>query len=173
MFLCHHLQEVVLQNEMRDVTLESIAGVFFGDYATPELMKDIKRLLPVLANGLFSLPVRFPWPLNQLPVLGFGRSMNAREEFKLYVLNVLKERRADWASAEEGNSGGKSAGLLDSLLMTQRNQMDLTGGQDFDDDFIFDNVRAYTSQLGVLNTVASTAVSAWCEMDTVVVLQLM
>lgn len=125
--------------------MESIAGVFFGDYATPDFVGNIKRYLPAISFGLFSFPVRFPWPLNQIPVFGFGRSMDAREAFKSDVLGVLDERRADLDSAKEGGSSGKSAGLLDSLIRIQQNQLETEGGNDerFDDDFVFDNVRTY------------------------------
>lgn len=139
-------QEIVVQDEMRDVTLEAIAGVFFGDYATPEFMEDIKRLLPAISSGLFSIPVGLPWSLTRLPVFGYGRSMDAREAFKLDkfdILNVLEERRADLASAKEGTNSEKSAGLVDSLIVIQQNQMGTEDGQDgsFDDDFIVENVR--------------------------------
>ena len=119
---------------MTDFTLESIAGVFFGDYATSEFMEDMKRFLPSIASGLFSIPIRFPWPLSKFPAFGYGRSMEARDAFASDVLNVLQERRADLASVEERGSGGKSAGLLDSLILTQQDQ-------GFGDDFIVDNVR--------------------------------
>ncbi|CAN0343968.1 unnamed protein product, partial [Hapterophycus canaliculatus] len=135
-------QEALLQDEVRDFTLEAITGVFFGDYATTELLDDVKGLLPVITSGLFSLPVRFPWPLNKLPVLGFAASMDAREAFKLIVLSVLEERRAEWTSTGGTSSGGKSAGILDSLIEIQQKQMGLEDGrqQCFDDDFIVDNV---------------------------------
>lgn len=126
---------------MRDITLEAITGVFFGDYASPEFTEDIKRYLPAISSGLFSIPIRFPSPLNKIPVLGFGRSMDAREAFKFNILDVLEKRRIDLASAAgEGSSGGKSAGLLDSFMKIQ----DTEAGRaaKFDDDFIVDNVRA-------------------------------
>ena len=140
---------------MRDVTLESIAGVFFGDYATPEFIQDITRRLPAIASALFSIPVRFPWPLNRVPVLAFGRSMDAREAFKLDVLKVLEERRADMASAEEEDGGGKSAGLLDSLIELQHSQADTAEGRDgsFDDDFIVDNVRVGIQSWRAIQTI--------------------
>lgn len=138
-----------MQDEITDVTLESIASVFVGDYAAPEFMKDVKRLLPVVAGGVFSaIPVRLPWPLNQLPGLGFGRSMDARESLKSIVLKVVEERRDDLASSQSGGRDGKSAGLLDSLMELRQNKADIEGVQDgsFDDDFIVDNVR--TDHLG-------------------------
>lgn len=135
-------QEVVLQDELRDFTLESITGVYFGDYATPDLLEDVKQLLPVMTSGLISLPVRFPSPLNKLPVFGFARSMDARETLKSIILSELEKRRAAWACTDGGDRGGKSAGILDSLIEIQRNQMDLEHGRQgtFDDDFIVDNV---------------------------------
>lgn len=146
-------QEVVIEDEMKDVTSEAIAGVFFGDYATPELMADTRRVLPAISRALFSIPVRFPWPLNRLPAFGFGRSMDARESFKSEILRVLEERRADMVSAEEGSSGGKSAGLLDSLILIQQRQKGLEGtqGGSFDDDFIVDNVRTEQSTVSCVN----------------------
>eukprot|EP00903_Cladosiphon_okamuranus_P015049 g13922.t1 len=149
-------QEVVVQDEVSDVTMESIAGVFFGDYTTPKFVELIKRLLPVVVFGLVSFPVGFPWPLNQAPVFGFGKSMDARNAFKSEILKVLEERRADLASAEEETGGGKSAGLLDSFIEIQQNEMGLEGGQDgsFDDDFIVDNV--ITSLFAGTDTTAVT-----------------
>eukprot|EP00903_Cladosiphon_okamuranus_P015051 g13924.t1 len=137
-------QEVVVQDEMSDVTMESIAGVFFGEYATPEVLERIKRLLPVATFGLFSIPVRFPWPLNQYPVFGYGKAMDARKALTSEILKVLEERRAELDSAEGETESWKSAGLLDSFIETQRNEMCLEEGQDgsFDDDFIVDNLLA-------------------------------
>ena len=128
---------------MVDVTLGSVAGVFFGDYATPEVMDHLKRLLPFTATGALSFPVKFPWPLNQTPVFAFGRSMDAREALESNVRKVLQERRADLASSERGSRGGKSAGVMDMLMELNQKQTGLDGmpAGSFDDDIIFDNVR--------------------------------
>eukprot|EP00903_Cladosiphon_okamuranus_P005807 g5752.t1 len=136
-------QEVVIEDEMMGIALGSISGVFFGDYASFEFMKDMKRLLPALSSGLFGvLPVRLPWPLHQLPLLRFGKAMDAREVLRKNILNVLEERRADLASVENSSTGGKNAGLLDSLMELQQDQVGTNAEQDgsFDDDFIADNV---------------------------------
>ncbi|CAN0185770.1 unnamed protein product, partial [Hapterophycus canaliculatus] len=101
---------------MRRLSTETITGVFFGDYATAELMDDVKRLFPVISDGSLSLPVRLPWPLNKIKVLGFSRSMKAREDFKSIIFRVLEELRIDRASKDGGSTGGKSAGVLDSLI---------------------------------------------------------
>lgn len=130
---------------MQDITLEAIAAVFFGDYTAPESVESFKRLLPVVNSGLFSFPVRFPWPLNKIPMLGFRRSLDACEQAcKVDILNALEKRRADLASTEEGSSGGKSAGLLDSFITIQQNQ-------GFDDSFIVDNVRPDRSSTALLH----------------------
>ncbi|CAN0450608.1 unnamed protein product [Hapterophycus canaliculatus] len=123
--------------------MEAITGVFFGDYATAELLDDVKRLLPVITSGLMSLPVRFPWPLNKISLLGYSRSMKAREAFKSIILGILQDRRLDQASKDGGSRGGKSAAFLDALIEVQQQQMGLEDGREqiFGDDFIVDNVR--------------------------------
>ncbi len=133
-----------MQNELRSFTLGSIVGVFFGDYATPELMEDVKRQMPILISGLFSFPVRFPWPLNKLPFFAYGKSMDAREALSGIVRRVLDERRAVLAEGGSNSIGGKSAGVLDSLVEIQEREKGSEQGQEgaFDDDFIIDNVRA-------------------------------
>ena len=132
-----------------DITLESIAGVFFGDYATPDFTEDLKRLLPSMTSGALSFPVKFPWPLNQIPVFAFGRSMDAREAIESNVRKVLQERRADLASSGRGSRSGKSAGVMDSLVELSQKQTGLQGvpAGSFDDDFIVDNVRTSNMQL--------------------------
>ncbi|CAN0034904.1 unnamed protein product [Scytosiphon promiscuus] len=153
-------QEVALQDELRGFTQEAIVGVYFGDYATPELLENVRRFLPTITRGLFSLPVRFPWPLSQLPVLGFGASMDAREAFKSIVLSVLEERRTDGTADHAGGVGGKSAGILDSLIEIQQDQMGREDGQEgiFDDDSIVDNV--ITSLFAGTDTTTSTITRA-------------
>ena len=131
-------QEVAMFDELTDFTMESITGVFFADYATPDLMEDVKRYMPTIVNGLFSFPVRFPWPLNELALFSFGKAMDARKAFSGVILRVLEERRADISSVGGGSSdiGGKSAGVLDSLIETQQAQEGT-----LDDNFIVDTVR--------------------------------
>lgn len=133
-------------DELADFTMELITGVLFGDYATPELMKDVKNFLPALSKAMFSFPVRFPWPLNKVPVFGYGKSMDAREAFSGVIRGVLDERRADILSVGEdssGTAGGKSAGILDSLIELQQREKVSEEGQEgtFNDDFIVDTVR--------------------------------
>ncbi len=125
-------------DELSSFTLEAIAGVYFGDYASPDLIGDVKRYMRDISSGLFSLPVKIPWPINKLAVLSFGKSMNARAALSGDVRRVLGERRADLLSAGGASSGtgGKSAGVLDSLIGLQQEQ-----GGTFDDDFIVDMVR--------------------------------
>lgn len=125
-------------DELASFTLESIAGVYFGDYATPEFMEDIRRYMPTITKSVFSIPIWFPWPLNKLPLFGFGKSMDARAAFSDVVRRVADDRRVALAAERSGGSsrtGGKSAGVLDALLEIQREQ-----GGTFDDDFIVDNV---------------------------------
>ena len=132
-------------DELGIFTLESITGVYFGDYATAELMEDVQRYMPAISNGLLSLPVRFPWPLNKLTVFSFGKSMDAREAFAGVIRRVLNERRADLLSAGVGGNGtgGKSAEVLDSLIEIQQRENGSEDGQGgtFDDHFIVDMVR--------------------------------
>ena len=125
-------------DELSDFTLESIVGVYFGDYATLELLEEVKRYVPTITKSVFSVPLRFPWPLNKLALFGFGKSIDARAAFSVIVHRVVDERRADLSSAREGSSsaGGKSAGILDSLFEIQQGQEGF-----FDDDFIVDQVR--------------------------------
>ncbi|CAM9217969.1 unnamed protein product [Ectocarpus sp. 8 AP-2014] len=134
-------QKLTMQDDLRRFSLESIAGAFFGDYATPRFIEDTGRLLPILSQGLISIPFRFPPPLNKLPMLGFGLSMDAREELKGVIRDALHRRRADLASGE-GTS--KNPGVLDSFFDLQdQQQMGAEGALDgsfsFDDDFIIDN----------------------------------
>ena len=132
-------------DELFDFTLELVAGVFFGDYASPEFLDNVKRYMPAIGNGLLSFPMRFPWPLNKLPVFGYGVSMDAREAFSSAVRRVIEERRADlpYAGEDSGRTDGKSAGVLDSYMAMQQRENSSDRGQDgtFDDDFIIDNVR--------------------------------
>lgn len=141
-------------DELMDFTLNSIVGVFFGDYATHEFMEDVKLYMPAIARGMLSLPMRFPWPLNKIPVFSYGKSMDAREAFSGVIRRVIEERRADISSAGggSGSTGGKSAGVLDSLIEIQQRENCSKPGQEgiFDDDFIVDNVR-----VGCLSHVAS------------------
>ena len=134
-----------MMDELLDFTLELITGVLFGDYASPEFMEDVKRYLPAIGDSLLSIPVRFPWPLNTLPVFGYGKSMDAREAFSGAVRRVLEERRADLSSAERGSGSidGKNAGVLDSYMAIQQRESASEAGQQgtFDDQFIVDNVR--------------------------------
>lgn len=133
-----------MQDELTSFTLEAVAGAFFGDYATPDFVKDVKRLLPVMTGGVFSLPVRFPWPLSKIPMLSFRKSMKARKAFEGIVRDLLQERRLDLTVAERA-AKGKSGGLLDSLFKIQQEQRELDqmqkDGKLFDDHFIIDNVR--------------------------------
>ncbi|CAM9562186.1 unnamed protein product [Ectocarpus sp. 12 AP-2014] len=134
-------QELTMQDDLRRFSLESIAGAFFGDYATPRFVEDTGRLLPILSQGLVSIPIRFPPPLNRLPMLGFGLSMDAREELKGVIRDALYRRRVDLASGE-GTS--RNPGVLDSFFDLQdQYQMGAEGALDgsfsFDDDFIIDN----------------------------------
>lgn len=158
-------QEVTLQDELRFFTLEAITDVFFGDYATPELFDEVKRFLPVISWGLVGLPVRCPWPLNKLPVFGFGKAMDAREAFKTTILRILGERRAERASTDAGGRDGRSAGILDSLIELQQKQMGRKDGQEdmFDDDFIVDNVRVV--RLHLFNPSLSPALACNVSLD--------
>lgn len=136
-------QELTMQDDLRRFSLESIAGAFFGDFATPRFIEDTGRLLPILSQGLISIPFRPPPPLNKLPMLGFGLSMDAREELKGVIRDALRRRRVDLASGEGTN---KNPGVLDSFFDLQdQQQMGAEGALDgsfsFDDDFIIDNVR--------------------------------
>ncbi|CAM9850857.1 unnamed protein product [Ectocarpus sp. 8 AP-2014] len=132
-------QEVEIQDDITDFTLESIAAGLFGEYATPNFMQDTKRLLPALLAGLFSFPYRFPPPLNKLPMFAFGSSMDARQEYKGVVRDLIQRRRADVAA---GMGASNSGGILDSFFELQKQyQMDAEEGSfSFDDDFIIDNV---------------------------------
>lgn len=134
-----------MRDELRNFALEAFIGVLFGDYATPKLVEDIKRLISSITSGLFSLPVRFPWPMNKLPVLAFGKSMDARQELQGIICDLLQERRADFAAVEETGKSGKSGGIFDKLVEIQQQRMEpeemQEGSVSFDDDFIIDNVR--------------------------------
>ncbi|CAB1106783.1 unnamed protein product [Ectocarpus sp. CCAP 1310/34] len=137
-------QEVEIQDDITDFTLESIAAGLFGEYATPNFMQDTKRLLPALLTGLFSFPYKFPPPLNKLPPFAFGSSMDARQEYKGVVRELIQRRRADVAA---GMGASNSGGILDLFFELEKQyQMDAEEGSFFfDDDFIIDNVRAATN----------------------------
>ncbi len=123
-------------DELSSFTLESIAGVYFGDYATPEFMEDTKRYLPAVTKSLFSIPSWFPWPLNKHPLFGFRKSKEARAVFSDMVRKLANDRRADLAEGGSTRTDGKSGGILDKFLELQREQ-----GETFDEDFIVDSVR--------------------------------
>lgn len=135
-----------MMDEIYSVTLDIMCTCFLGDYATEEVVEDIGRVLPVLANGIFSVPRSLPWPLNLFPAFAFGASMSARKELDSILEGVLQERRADPKSAESmADEGGRRAGVLDAFLALQKKQKEEDGGPGegetvFDDRFIFDNV---------------------------------
>lgn len=138
-------------DEIYSVTLDVMGTCFLGDYATKQVVEDIGRVLPVLANGIFSVPRSLPWPLNLFPAFAFGASMNAREEFDKILEGVVRERRADLKSAGGVGEGGRKAGVLDAFLALQKRQKDGGGPEKgdilFDDRFIFNNVSTYTTVL--------------------------
>lgn len=138
-------QEIALASDIQAYTLDVIAYGFLGDYATENIVAEIKRLLPVLSRALFSVPRGFPWPLNKVPILGFQHSMDARKEFQTLLAGVIRERRSDLTREMGTNKATKNCGLVDELLKLQKEQMDAggpgEGGVILDDDFICDNVR--------------------------------
>lgn len=131
-------------SEIYGITLEIISRCFFGDYATEELLRDLGRVVPVLANGILSVPIRFPWPLNKFPAFSFGLAMDAREELVQLLGNILRERRSD-LGADDEQRRERSGAVIDSLLDMQAKQITdgvLANGVEFDDEFVIDNVRS-------------------------------
>lgn len=132
-------------DEISIFTLEVIARCFLGEYATEDVLRDIGRVLPTYALGFISVPFRLPWPLNTLPAFSFGKSIDARNDFKEIFQTILQAHRAGLASAEDCDEQAARAGVLNLLLEMQRGQLDSGGAKGgevvFDDNFIFDNVR--------------------------------
>lgn len=138
------LQEIKFLDEVAAFTISTVCRCFLGDYATIKIVEDIARIIPSISAGMLSIPRRFPWPLNKLPALCFGPSMDSRSEFEGIIEGVLRERRADMASAVDSERL-RSAGVLDTLMSMQTKQIDDGGPGEgetkFDDNFIMDNVR--------------------------------
>lgn len=135
-------------DEISSLTLEVISRGLLGDYATDGVLDNIASLIPILCDGIMSIPRRFPWPMSKIPMFCFGRSMKARAEFKEIFQGLIRERRVDKA-----NGRCISGGFLDGLLDMQERQLSdggpKEGGIVFDDDFIFDNVSAaFISRVG-------------------------
>lgn len=136
-------QVLCFLKDLHALTLEVVARCFLGEYATRNVLDDLGRLVPVLGDGILSVPVRFPWPLNRFPAFSFGAAMHARSKLLKVLNGVLRARRADLEDA--GDRSVPSAGVLDSLLAMQTQQT-RDGGPEkgqvaFDDEFIVDNVR--------------------------------
>lgn len=144
-----------MQDEIYSFTVDIISRCFLGDYRTEKVLEDIERLIPVLANGVLSLPLRLPWPLNRFPAFSFGRAMSARADLIGSLEDVLRQRRADWESTETMDEVKMTGGVLDELLAMQKQQMDVGGpgerGVSFDDAFIFDNVSKCRCFVAVTN----------------------
>lgn len=138
-------QIILMLDEINSFTLEAIARCFLGDYAAEHLDK-ITDLLPALAEGLVSVPRRMPWPLSRLPSFAFGRSMDSRESFREVLFGVLQERKAALSPKNASCEARRRAGVLDTLLKMQKEQLDTGGAKEgqvvLDDDFVIDNVRS-------------------------------
>ena len=138
-------------DDIRSFTLETISIGILGAYASESVIEDIAHLLPVLATGVVSIPKRFTWPLNKLPMFRFGRSLDARVKLIELIQGILKQRREDKArlSSEGVSDSGTVTGILDALLEMQGKQAEVGGpepGQaEYDDEYIVDNVRQHPS----------------------------
>ena len=117
------------------------------DYATDNIISDILRIAPVQFAGAFSVPRRFPWPLNRLPLFSFGQSMNARQELVGIMRGVLDERRNEVKSTTPSGGSKKhwrNAGVLGAFLDIQAKQVDAGGpgeGEvEINDDYIITSV---------------------------------
>ena len=136
-----------LFEDIQAFTLETIARAMLHDYATDNIISDILRIAPVQFAGAFSVPRRFPWPLNQLPLFSFGRSMEARQEFVGIMKGVLDERKNEVKSTTPSGGSGKqwrNAGVLGTFVDIQAKQRDAGGpgeGEvEIDDDYIITSV---------------------------------
>ena len=141
------LQEVKLFEDIEAFTLETIARVILRDYATDAIISDILRIAPVQFTGVVSIPQRFPWPLNRLPLFSFERSMKARQEFVSIIKGVLDEMKTEVESTTASGGSDKqlrNAGVLGALVDMQAKQRDAGGpGGDeieIDDDHIISSV---------------------------------
>ena len=138
-------------DDIRSFTLETISIGILGAYASESVTEDIAHLLPVLATGVVSIPKRFTWPLNKLPMFQFGRSLDARVKLIEVIQGILKQRREDKArlSSEGVSNSSTATGILDAMLEMQGKQAEAGGpvpGQaEYDDEFIVDNVRQHPS----------------------------
>ena len=136
-------QETAMLKDIYGITLEIISRCFLGAYATEEVLEDLRRVVPVLGNGVLSVPIRFPWPLNKFAAFSFGLAMDARAELVKILAQILSERRSDIEA--DGERRQKSGGAIDSFLEMQAKQIVdgvLANGIKFDDDFVIDNVRS-------------------------------
>ena len=113
------LQEVKLFEDIEAFTLETIARVILRDYATDAIISDILRIAPVQFTGVVSIPQRFPWPLNRLPLFSFERSMKARQEFVSIIKGVLDKMKTEMESTTASGGSDKqrrNAGVLGALV---------------------------------------------------------
>ena len=141
------LQEVKLFEDIEAFTLETIARVILCDYATDAIISDILRIAPVQFTGVVSIPQRFPWPLNRLPLFSFERSMKARQDFVSIIKGVLGKMKTEVKSTTASGGSDKqrrNAGVLGALVDMQAKQRDAGGpGGDeveIDDDHIISSV---------------------------------
>ena len=137
-----------LFEDIESFTLETIARAILRDYATDAIISDILRIAPVQFAGVFSIPRHLPWPLNRLPLLSFGRSMKARQEFVSIMKGVLNERKTEVKSTTASGGSDKqrrNAGVLGAFVDMQAKQRDAGGpGEDeieIDDDYIISSVQ--------------------------------
>lgn len=128
-------------DDIKCFTLETICGGLLGDYATETVRAEIACLLPVFANGVISIPKRFRWPLNLLPMLRYRQSLDAREGLVQVLQEVVRRRKYDIEHANEDDDG-RHAGVVDGFLRIRKEQQERTQNPDpeVDDDFIVDNV---------------------------------
>lgn len=135
-------------DDIRSFTLEAISIGILGSYASKSVIEDIARLLPVLATGVVSIPRRFGWPLNKIPMFGFGHSLDARIDLIEVLDRIVRQRKEDkeaMPASQNVRDGDSSAGVLDAFLDMQARQAEAGGPEPgsvvYDDEFIVDNVR--------------------------------
>lgn len=129
--------------------MEVITICFLGESGL-DVLESMTQNLPKISDAMFSLPFRLPWPLSRtplarLPVLNFGRGMDARNEILEILRGVIAEHRL-----EKESGRGQLGGVIDELLARQDAQREqggeARGEMALDDAFVCDNVSGFTGE---------------------------
>lgn len=137
-------QELRFCQHAKRFTLEVISACLLGE-ENEDMLKTLMENTHIMSEAILGLPVYLPWPLSRtslarIPILSFGRGMEARNRILEALQNVLDERRRAFSD------GGRRErrGMIDAMLAMQADQQERGGAREgellLDDAFIGDNV---------------------------------